>query len=378
MADLAIARKSKPALAIVGLILTWGIVATIAGTTAFLARGAATFRDWSILMSPMIIYYGTWAFVTIGIFSLLNRPAASAWQRAVRIPAHLAMYAILAVVSPMIFAPATWPDWVYGSRAVAFHGLTLAIYGFCFLALTAEKHYRRARNEEQLRRQAELRAAQLDNSLNLARFDALRMQINPHFFFNALNSVGSLVRTSQHEEAYRAIEVLGDLLRNVLRRSNERTVPLSQELALIRNYVELEQVRYGDRLSMIESISEDSLDFDVPALILQPLVENVVKHVLSKSHESVELTIAASVVDDRTLQLLIADNGPGFDSSIVSTSRSVGIPNILRRLQLFYDDLATIDIRGRSAGGTEIVILLPESPVAELDEPQIQQAVATN
>jgi len=123
-----------------------------------------------------------------------------------------------------------------------------------------------------------VRASQLEAQLSEARLQALKMQLQPHFLFNALHTIGQLIRTGQDALAVRVVAGLGDLLRRVLDGASTQEVPLKQELEFLRSYLDIEQIRFGERLKAVVDAEAETLDAQVPYLILQPLVENAIRH----------------------------------------------------------------------------------------------------
>lgn len=341
----------------VSLGVTWLVVATISGTTAFLALGASSVVEWLTLMAPMVRYYGVWMLASIGIFALVNLQVETRKGRLLLLGGHLLIFLCIALLTPMLVS-SDWRSWLYGDRAIAFHGLSATIYAFCVLAALSEKFYRLARQADQERKDMALRTLQLEHSLNLARLDALRMQINPHFFFNALNSVASLVQQSKNDDAYRSIELLGDLLRNVLAGTDDRSVQLKKELALVDSYVGLEKIRYGDRIALTTNVKPSALNCMVPRLLVQPLIENVVKHVIARCHDAIEVRLDAWTAAGKLI-LEVSDNGQGFNGDTVRSGGGVGLQNIQRRLQLVYGEAAEMILGSSSSGGAKVRVAVP-------------------
>jgi two-component system LytT family sensor kinase len=160
-------------------------------------------------------------------------------------------------------------------------------------------------------RARELSATRLEAQLAHARLDALRMQLNPHFLFNTLHTVAALVRAARNDEAVRMIAGLSDLLRRTLDGQPAQQTPLADELTFLERYLDIQRVRFGDRLRVELRIAPDTRDALVPALILQPLVENALRHGLAPRAAAGLVTIAAAR-QDGSLQLEVIDNGVGW------------------------------------------------------------------
>jgi two-component sensor histidine kinase len=203
----------------------------------------------------------------------------------------------------------------------------------------------------------ERREAELESRLAQARLQALRMQINPHFLFNTLNSIASLVQ--DQPQAEEMIEALSDLLRLTLTASDRAEVTLREELRLLDRYLLIEQIRFGERLRVHKQIDAAALDAVVPILILQPLVENAVKH-------GIETQIAPGIIRievqriGEALRLEVSDNGRGLAGAGEGAFKEgVGLTNTRSRLRELYGQGASLTFRPGSAGGLAAEIRIP-------------------
>jgi two-component system LytT family sensor kinase len=210
-------------------------------------------------------------------------------------------------------------------------------------------------------RERELSASQLETQLVQADLQALKMQLHPHFLFNALNTIGSLVRTGDRDNAVSVVAGLGDLLRRVLDGASQQEVPLKQELDFVRSYLAIEQARYRDRLKVAISVDDGALDARVPHLILQPLVENAIRHGIGPHLAAGRLTIGVRRIGDR-LHLLVRDDGPGIGATNGSGTEprpGIGLSNTRARLQRLYGDDFGLEVCNAVDGGLEARIELP-------------------
>jgi two-component system LytT family sensor kinase len=206
------------------------------------------------------------------------------------------------------------------------------------------------RVEHNLREQAIRRLA------TEAELRALRAQLNPHFLFNALTTIGHLIETAPT----RAIDTLlrlTSVLRGVLRRSNVEFSSLGDEIVFVQSYLEIERARFEERLRVTIDVPRALLDLSIPTLILQPLVENAVKHGISPRRAGGEVTVSARL-DESVLELRVADSGAGFEASARSAD-GVGLASVTDRLRAHYGADATFDIDSAPDRGTRIVIRLP-------------------
>ncbi|MEM8817800.1 MAG: histidine kinase [Pseudomonadota bacterium] len=343
--------------AFAGVFVLWAAVSLIAGMTAFLARGGQGFGDWTFVMQPMLRYYGVWFVCSLLIYQVARRYSGSPRKLMMGYGIHLLLLLTFTMTMPFVVSPNSWDNMLYGQRAPGFHSLSVIIYVYCLIGAYLLLRYRAA---ETLRSQAvaaELQAVSLENQLNLARIDALKMQINPHFLFNAFNSIAALIEARRNDDAYEALGLLGDLLRTAMTHASDRLVSVDDELAFVKRYIAVEQLRFGDRLELVVEVAPDCLVADVPALLLQPLVENAVKHAVSSSPERVSVTVSVQRSGD-TLLLSVLDNGPGFAVD-EAAEPGVGLANVRRRLQLLFPESAELRCENAADGGAHVTVSLP-------------------
>lgn len=205
-------------------------------------------------------------------------------------------------------------------------------------------------------REREAQQARLSAQLAEARLGALRMQLNPHFLFNSLNALAVLVRDQKTQDASRMLELLGAVLRQVLQGQKRHDVPLSDELRFIEQYLAIEQVRFSDRLRLVWSIDPSVRDALVPEFILQPLVENAVRHGIAKRSEAGTIELSASAVGDR-LVLTVRDDGPGYREE--QTEAGVGLANVRARLETLFGLDGRLELRRAETGGTIARVEMP-------------------
>jgi len=214
-------------------------------------------------------------------------------------------------------------------------------------------------------RDRERAAARLEQAVTAARLDALRMELNPHFLFNTLNAISGLVMNAERDTAVRMLARLGDLLRMTLDRGGTHLVPLRRELELVQLHLEIEQVRFRDRLSVRIEPDPATLDIPVPTLILQPLVENAIRHGVSPTPGSGQVTVRSRQAAGR-LVLEVEDSGPGFPAEWAAPGRGVGVANVRARLAELYGTSATLEFR-RDAGRFVAAITLDPAAAAPAD-----------
>lgn len=232
--------------------------------------------------------------------------------------------------------------------------LNVLTYAAVLAAYLGFQFYRRYRA-------GELRAARLEADMHLARLEALRMELNPHFLFNSLNAVAGLVRIGQNGAAVEMLARLGRLLRTTLARDGDLEVELERELELLRVYLEIEEVRFGGRLTVDFDVEEATRRAAVPPLLLQPLAENAIRHGIARRPGPGRLTVSARS-DDASLVLAVRDTGSGeaANGPVREEDRSgVGLANVRSRLAELYGSSAGLTLEADPEGGTVATVRIP-------------------
>ncbi len=228
----------------------------------------------------------------------------------------------------------------------------LLVYWFIFLMSHALNYYN-------IYREGELRASRLRTQLAQSQLEALKMQVHPHFLFNTLHSISALL-SKDTEGARRMITRLGDFLRLTLENSGAMEVTLQQELEFLNGYLEIERVRFQDRLTTTIDVDPAVLDVRVPNLILQPIVENAMRHAVGRSNSGlVEIT---AVARNGAVRIEVKDNGPGLasDQKIVARgSKGLGLANTQARLTNLYGDDTKFELHNRESGGLTVMFEVP-------------------
>jgi LytS/YehU family sensor histidine kinase len=200
-------------------------------------------------------------------------------------------------------------------------------------------------------------AMTLERSLAAARLHALELQIQPHFLFNTLNAISSLVRAKQNGEAVEVIAGLSDLLRYTLDHAGEQRVPLEQEPAMLQRYLGIQRVRFPDRLDVRIDVDDDARRAAVPTLILQPLAENAIRHGIARAASAGRVEVRAFRREEN-LEVEMFNTG----SLANGTRRGIGLTNTIERLRQLYGDAHRFELRERD-GGVVAAISIPWSTV---------------
>ncbi|MGA9247664.1 MAG: histidine kinase [Candidatus Acidiferrales bacterium] len=272
--------------------------------------------------------------------------------------AMLPLFACVGVtVGEIELAQAVKDQWLFFYRPSNWGYALLIVMSSMMCVAMAIKIWNNTRIEMNLEQNQQL--------LLKARMDALTSQINPHFLFNTLNTVSSLIRFDP-DMARGVVLKLSNILRRLLRK-HETFVPLREELEFIDNYLDIEVIRFGrDKLQIFKEIDEQTLETFVPSMLLQPMVENSIKHGLAPRLEGGQIHLRTRRIEGRLL-IEISDNGMGIPTERLADvyGGGIGISNVHERLRLLYGDQFKMDIRSQEGQGTQIHIEIPELATAE-------------
>jgi signal transduction histidine kinase len=342
-----------------GLIfLFWTCMAAFMIAQAFLNRRPDMPMAYQDVMQ-IFLYCYCWALATPGIFRLTHYYGAERFSIPRLILFHLIVAVIIAMIADYINDYSRfffgfferrgltnldpW-DFVFDFRVVS----ELTTYLVVLAAGFAREYFFQSQIQKE-------EAIQLRAQLAEARLSALRMQLNPHFLFNTLNAVSSLVERDPRG-VRRMIARLSKLLRYTLDSTAQVEITLEQELAFIDSYLEIERIRFQGKLEVCKAIEPEVLDAQVPNLILQPLVENAIKHGVSQSEHAGCLELGAWR-DGSKLMLQVSDNGPGLNGTSKPSGNGVGLRNTEARLLQMYGDDAAFTLIEKEQGLTAQISL---------------------
>jgi two-component system LytT family sensor kinase len=307
--------------------------------------------DWYVwaLLSPMIVWLARRFAIEprAGNEGFLH----SWWRRGllVHLPAAI-LFPLLKLIIEYRARQLLYPDPRRTFQILQFHSALityLAILGVIY----AFAYYRKYREHE-------LKSSRLETQLAQAQLAALKMQLHPHFLFNTLHAISALMHKDV-EAADRMITRLSDLLRLALENAGVQEVPLRQELDFLERYLEIEQIRFRDRLKVQMEIEPETLDAQVPNLILQPLVENAIRHGIAPRAAPGLIEIRAAR-RNRQLELEVRDDGPGLPASAPhALKEGVGLANTRARLQQLYGAEYRFALDNAAAGGLVASLALP-------------------
>lgn len=357
------------ALVAAGLVAVWLVPGLLAGaeTYAFWLMSneptppwrafAAQVPGWLTfaLLTPLVLRAGEWLPPDHG-------------RRVRRVGIHLLIalamgtgYALVAALAWTTFLGGEQP---FGRLVLSWYLAGLPTMVLCYFGILGGG---RAAYWFSRHRRSELAAARLETQLSEARLSALRMQLNPHFFFNALNTATVLVRDGDTDAAEDVMEVLGGLLRETLREDRGNLMTLSAEIDFVRRYLSIERARFPDRLQIDIDVPSELLAREVPAFVLQPLVENAVHHGIGMRPGAGRIRVSARHANG-SLVLRVEDDGPGPRPPEAPGGRegpgdgsgsSVGLTNTRARLEVMYGDRASCTLRPGPRGGAVAEVRLP-------------------
>ncbi len=365
----------------------WALIAFADSASMYaIARSASqTTTFWNLLWLPLLRDM-IFALLTPLVFILSLRYPLQKKNWRHRIPAYLlgglafsVVHTLVRALSPIYGDSArdnmnvlvNWstytfsPNWVFLWRMLLYNVVNNIAFSYLPIVLIAHItwYYQRLRERE-------LRASQLEAQLARAHLESLRSQLQPHFLFNTLHSISALMLTDVHS-ADRMMTLLSDLLRMSLENVGFQITTLQRELEFVTKYLEIEKVRFGDRLNLVLDVDSEALDAEVPHLLLQPLAENAVRHGIARLSSPGEIRIVASLGDSR-LRVEVRDNGPGLKApGTDQPGTGLGLKATQLRLRTLYGDAQQFTIRNLPEGGVEVCVQIPfhistDLPVLEI------------
>jgi len=347
-------RKFPRWIIVVGI---WFVFGTLNGTQAMIAmRTEGVHRGLGRVFFYVVLSWMPWALFTPLVEWLGDRFPPVHWRPLSTWFIHLAACSLITAVY------SCWMAWLrllinpYGihvappmfviAKSIALYefNVFLLLYG----AIIAIRSYLRSQRWLAMR---EAETARLSE-------ESLRRQLEPHFLFNTLNAIASLVRDKRSEDAITMVAALGDLLRHVLEGSRHTFVSLEEEMQFLGKYLELQKMRFADRLNITLDIPPDLLTARVPSLILQPMVENAVKHGIEKHRDGGVLRVTAEQLGE-TMVICVYNNGPRLPDDWESMPAGIGIANVRGRLELLFGSGWSFTLRNHRESGVETLLTIP-------------------
>ena len=338
-------------------------VATSTAAGVLFALPALGTKGWHTEIRMYLAQFWCWALFTPVIIALDRRLPFSGRELGKRLLAHFAASLFITELCFYVFTimraslgVATWSDLrasqIFSPGVIGWQIWFWLIYWVILGGLQAYQYYWRYVNSE-------LRLEKLEHSFSEARLNALRMQLDPHFLFNALNTISSHVERDP-KLTRRMIEHLGDLLRMSLESKDRQEVPLAEELAFLDHYLEIQKIRFGDQLRMVMDIAPEVKYAAVPSMFIQPLVENAIRHGISRRASGGTIVVRAKPLGER-LEIRVLDDGMGLPLGWkLEESEGLGLSITRQRIAGLHPNGASrFVVRNRTEGGTEVDVSLP-------------------
>ncbi|WP_129793753.1 sensor histidine kinase [Sphingosinicella sp. CPCC 101087] len=341
----------------------WFAAAMFEATQSIFIQHAIGRRGGEVLLFAIeLAGWLPWALATPFVIELAQRHPVIPAPTARGIAAHLMTFFAITLMAEgwsaalhMLFNP--WAHrqaptfWDTLSATLIFHGLICVFAYALILAVT----YLVDSRDKVARKVTE--TAQLNEDLSKAQLAALLRQMEPHFMFNTLNSIAGLVRDDRKAAAVDMIVGLSEILRRASQ-DHKPEVTLAEEVEYLQRYIDIQKLRFGERLGCSVEIPEPLMHARVPSLLLQPLVENAIKHGLADRVAGGEIRVAAAR-QGAALCLSVYNDGPDFASDWESNGAGVGLANLRSRLRIMHGDAADLLVKKAQGGGVEVVVILP-------------------
>ena len=348
----------------------WTLLGTSFALSTYLgARQDNVQISWKRLLSGYLADFLLWGMISPLIFRLAKR-----FELRAHFPRNLLLHIAVSIFLSFVVLSAAVPLYWYlgypnltrsptllalyrnSAFSIYYFHQGLTIYWTTLVVAHAIQYYRGLR-------EGETRASELATQLAQAQLQALRMQINPHFLFNTLNSIAALLHKDV-EAADRMIARLGDFLRLTLKTSDDQIVNFEQELEFLKCYLEIEHTRFQDRLVIAMEVEPQALPVKVPNLILQPIVENAIRHGVARQSTSGHITIRAFRKNGRLI-MQVEDNGPGLTTVSNGPISGIGLSNTRARLERFYGEDYDLQIANATSRGVIVTLEIPASEATE-------------
>lgn len=354
---------SEPTGVALGVVVLWTIVGVVWGAMDSLTAGLqGEGQDLGPAILAALHQSIPWIPGTLAAIALAARfpVERGSWRRT--LPLHVAAVPVFAFGTNVLVVLGYWirsGDFggagtlmVEGARwgLLRIHVAALVYAGVAGLTQVV-RTWQRLRTRE-------LELAQMEGQLARARLQALNAQIRPHFLFNTLHTIGQLWRSGRSDQADAMLDHLGSLFQKVIASTARTEVPLDEELDMVRQYLAIEEARFSDRMSSRITADAPARLCLVPPLVLQPLVENAVRHGVAASVAAGTVEVSAAVEDGHLL-LAVEDDGPGIDPDVPASGNGTGLANVRERLERLYGAAARFELDARPGGGTRARLRLP-------------------
>ena len=362
MATISMRVRGNQWLWIAAIWFGFGLIAAL--QTVFVMRAEGMHHAWVTLFITTVASWLAWAVTTVLVLPLGRRfppvkvrPVTTWFVHLGACAAAGLLFALWATCLDVLFNPyavsspqGTFEQMWFGRF---YNGVLSSVLLYSAILAASYVLDSKARLAQQ-----QTETARLNEQLSKAQLDALRQQIEPHFLFNTLNAIAGLVREQRNDDAVNMIVRLSEFLRRVLEDTARQQVPLKEELEFAQKYLEIQKARFADRLRIRIDVPNELYRAQVPTLILQPMVENAVKHGIAKRVQGGSIQIAATHRDGN-LVLRVCNDGPSLPADWATAHPGIGIANVRTRLQGLYGDGFELTLCNQESGGVAASVSLP-------------------
>jgi two-component system, LytTR family, sensor kinase len=351
----------------------WTVLSTVLAIQDYLiwVSSPAKFSGWTAIFFNSYPYFYTWFALSPFIFFFGRKFGFGRREKNLR---NLVIHSFLSVLfaagylamTLLFVVPRLYDEYdlatfyrEFDKRVYVVGHFQVIVYWAILGVCVSFDNYKKFRERETEAARLQMRSTKLESQLAKAQLDALKMQLHPHFLFNTLHAISALIE-DHPKRARRMIARLGELLRSTLDISDWQTILLEKELALTRLYLEIEEERFQDKLRVETEVSGAEMDCQVPSLILQPLVENAIKHGITDGEKIAVIRIKTLHRNDK-LHIFVEDNGPGFAVGRMDEPESgIGLSNIKARLEQIYGADHRMSVgKSDDLGGASVEISIP-------------------
>ncbi len=345
------------------IVAIWLAYALFDASQTVLVMHAVGRDAWLVIFGTAFVSWLPWVLATPFIISLARRYAITRDRVVSTVGVHLATLTVVSLIASawfatlqMLFNPWRYPQhptFIEAWRTSFPYQVLpyMIVYGLIwFITLIVDARARMTRQTTE--------TARLNEELSKAQLAALRRQIEPHFMFNTLNSIAGLVREQRNDAAVSMIVGLSEFLRRATQDSHRSQVTLAEEVEYLQRYLDIQKVRFGERLQVSVDISPEALHAQVPDLLLQPLVENAIKHGIAKRVAGGAVRVTGACANGN-LRLSVYNDGPSDPADSQSTVTGVGLSNLRTRLRILHGDESELELKRAASGEAEVIVTLP-------------------
>jgi two-component system LytT family sensor kinase len=351
----------------------WTLVAV--GSSAaiyFESRSRGNVRVWWRVFLRVLPYWYFLSLMTPMIFWQGRKLAVRGnnWLKVIALNA-LAGFGWVSLFGAVFVSYELWLDNLPKSDFLKYYksifGFGFLMDYFCYSAIVvtgyASQFYQQSRQQQSEAARLQLANSQLETQLAQSQLQALKAQLHPHFLFNTLNTIAALVRRDEKHDAVNMLTSLGDLLRQTMNSDQQQFVTLRQELEFLRRYLEIQQVRFREQLRVELNIQPEAMEAFVPNLILQPLVENAIRHGIAENLETGRLSIVAARTNGK-IEISVYNDGPELPPDWrMEANAGIGLSNTRQRLSKLYGDDFSFDLKSVAERGVMVTLELPAETI---------------